>query len=361
MNAARRCFFAFTVVLCFRGALQAQIGGSHTYEFLNLPFSARTASLGGNLISVKDDDINLTMQNPSLLSPEMNDHLSFSFINYFAGVNYGYAVYSHTWKNIGSFSGGIQYVDYGSFLAADSAANIIGTFGAKEYSVNLGYARQLDSSFSVGATLKTIYSALEIYRSYGNAADLSGTYNNSKHLFTAALVIRNLGMQWKSYTHNVRETLPFEVQLGISKKPKHMPIRFSLIGTHLEKWNLTYEDPNNPTPTVDPLTNEPIKENKLKTFSDKLGRHLIFGAEFIITKNFMFRFGYNYERRKEMKLETAPKTVGFSFGVGIKISKFHLSYGRASYYPQNGANHFTITVNLAEFYKKGYAPVIREQ
>ena len=33
----------------------AQIGGDATYQFINLPFSARTASLGGNLISVKDD------------------------------------------------------------------------------------------------------------------------------------------------------------------------------------------------------------------------------------------------------------------------------------------------------------------
>jgi hypothetical protein len=43
--------------------------------------------------------------------------------------------------------------------------------------------------------------------------------------------------------------------------------------------------------------------------------------------------------------------VGFSYGFGIKISKFHLSYGRATYHLAGASNHFSISTNFSSFYK----------
>src|SRR5687767_836967 len=212
-------FFVFFFPL----ASFSQIGGSSTYKFLDLPFSARTASLGGNLISVKDDDINLVAQNPSLLNAGMNNRLSLSYINYFTDINYGYAAYAKTFDKIGNFSAGMQFVDYGEFNEADETGTITGKFYASDYSLNIGYSRDLDSMFSIGAQLKTIYSVMESYWSIGNALDFGATYYSPAHGFTAAAVIKNLGMQWKGYSETGREPLPFEVQMGLSKKLKHAP------------------------------------------------------------------------------------------------------------------------------------------
>ncbi|MCK4751672.1 MAG: hypothetical protein KAT15_31665, partial [Bacteroidales bacterium] len=46
----------------------AQKGGETTYSFLGLTNSARVAALGGEVVSLLDDDINLVFHNPSLLN-----------------------------------------------------------------------------------------------------------------------------------------------------------------------------------------------------------------------------------------------------------------------------------------------------
>ena len=325
-----------------------QIGGDNTFEFLNLPLSARMASMGGTTISVMDDDINLSLINPALLDSADHNLLGFNFIDYFTDVKMGSTAYARTFKNIGTFSGGISYIDYGSFQEADETGQLLGSFSAAEYSIQAGYGRQFDSMFSGGANLKFIYSRMYDYYSSGLAADLAFNYNRKHKNFSASVLVKNMGVQLKSYNGN-REDLPFEIQAGFSKKPKHMPFRFSVTFTHLEKWDLTYEDPDNPKPTVDPLTGEEIKESKLKVTGDKLMRHVLLGGEFLLTKNFNVRFGYNYMRRKDLIVDSRKGMVGFSWGLGFKISKFHLSYGRAKYHMAGSTNHFSITTNLSSF------------
>ena len=67
----------------------AQIGGLNTYEFLNLSPSARVSALGGNLITVRDDDANLALANPSLLNESMHQQLAFSHSFHVAGISHG--------------------------------------------------------------------------------------------------------------------------------------------------------------------------------------------------------------------------------------------------------------------------------
>lgn len=75
---------------------------------------------------------------------------------------------------------------------------------------------------------------------------------------------------------------------------------------------MTYSDPANPIATVDPFTQQPLPTHKFKDWADKFGRHLIFSAEIIITKNFNLRLGYNYMRLKELNLpDKKPRRVNF--------------------------------------------------
>ncbi|RYD69702.1 MAG: type IX secretion system protein PorQ [Sphingobacteriales bacterium] len=340
-----KAFFALSiyVISCF--SANAQIGGHGIYKFMNLPLSSRLASLGGNQIAVKDDDISLGMQNPALLNPMMHNHVQFSYIDYMSDVNFGSIGYARHFDSLGTFQAGMQYINYGDFVLADERGNKVGSFSGGDYNFFVGLGREW-KRFSYGANLKFIYSGLESYKSYGAAIDLGGAYQDTARGYTFGLVMKNIGYQLKPY-FETREPMPFEIQFGASVKPKHMPVRFNFLFHDLQKWDLTYKDPSK-TPEPD-LGTGLIKEDKIP-FSEKIGRHVNVGAELLISKNFHIRFGYNHQRRKEMIVPDAKGTVGYSYGFGFRVSKFNISYGRAAYHIGGASNTFTITSNLSKFF-----------
>ncbi len=331
---------------------QSQSGGNNAYDYLNLTNSARVAALGGQQISLFDNDLNLVFHNPSLLNENMHNNLVLNYINYFAGINYGYASYAWNTGKPYTLGAGIHYVYYGEFTEANASGIKQGTFRAADYAVNLFYSRPiLDSLFSVGINVKPLYSDLETYTSLGIAIDGGISYFNPERLFGAALVIKNAGIQLKKYyPDQPREPLPFEIQAGITKQLKHAPFRLSIVGQQLQQWDLLYkteediEEENSKALLGEGTSNTPVED-----FADNFMRHLIFGLEFIPSKNFNVMVGYNYKRRQEMKIEDKTATVGFSWGFGIRIRKFHVNYGRSSYHLARGTNHFSITTNLSEF------------
>jgi hypothetical protein len=250
---------------------------------------------------------------------------------------------------VGSFVGSMQFANYGKFKYADAAGTTGGNFNAGDYALNIGWGRKLDSAFSIGANLKTIYSSLETYTALGLAVDVAGSYS-TKSDFTLSVAARNIGRQLKTYTGTDPEPLPFELQLGLSKRLPHLPFRYSVVLTHLEKWDLTYTDPYDNR--VDPLTGEPINTSSNNGLLDKAMRHIVVGGEFIPTKFLSIRLGYNYQRRQELKLDTHRAMVGFSWGIGLKISKFNFSYARATYHLAGSPNNFTLITNLGDFRRK---------
>jgi hypothetical protein len=348
-NSMRKLFTCLLSFYCFTQF--AQTGGTGIYKFLDLTVPSRTSALGGNTIALRDDDITLSFQNPALLTSSCSNQAAMAFVDYFSDIRYGYGAYSKSFEKIGNFGAAMHYVNYGTFTAADEYGKTEGTFTASDYSFNLTYAREIDSTFTYGATLKTIYSKYERYSSFGNALDLGGTYHNYKHNFTCALLLRNFGFQWKSYNQDVNESLDFTSQIAFSKKIKKAPFRIHLAYQFLERWDLTYANPENPEPTVDPFTGEPIKEKKLNKFMDKLGRHLVASTEILVTKNFNLRLGYSYLRAMDMKLNDRRGWGGLTFGFGFKIYKFQISYARANYHAAGGSNHFTLSARLSEFTK----------
>jgi len=329
-----------------------QIGGTNTYEFLNVPISARVAGLGGSVIAVKDNDPTLAISNPSLLNSEMNGMATFSYLNYFADINHGFFSYVKDYKRTGTFSAGIRYLDYGTFIETDAGGNELGSFTAAEYALVLGWGKQIDSNFSVGANFKPIYSSLYLYNSFGIALDFSGTYFNKQKGFTASLIVKNIGTQLSPYVPGGdKEPIPFEVHAGISKKFKHMPFRVSLDLIQLQNWNLSYNDSITQTNNLDLSEEEKSDRNRTGLLGETLN-HMVIGGEFVPSKNFMLRFGYCFKRRTELAHDNKPGLVGFSWGIGFRVKKFHISYGSAKYHLAGPSNYFTVTTNLSEFYKK---------
>lgn len=329
----------------------SQIGGTTSYQFLEQPISARIAALGGNVASINDNDLNIGFVNPSLINPGMNNNLALNYINFFTGTNYGSVQYANTFSKAGSFMGTLQYLDYGEIDYADENGNLGGTFGAYDMAFTVGWGRQLDSMFSIGAAAKLIYSSYESYNSFGMAVDVSGTYE-SRSGWTMSLVARNLGMQLSTYYPGAdRDPLPFDLQYAVSKRLAHVPFRFSLIYDHIETWDLTFTDPANPSDGYDPITGEPKYKTGFAKFGDQFMRHIIIGTELYIGKNLILRGGYNYRRRQEMKIDDKIGMVGFSWGLGVRIYKFRINYSRVTYSLAGSPNYLTIAFDINSFMK----------
>jgi hypothetical protein len=322
---------------------RAQTGGDNVYEFLNLTHSGLVSSLGGYNVSLNSDNLNLAFFNPALLNENMNKSMVLDYVNYFAGINYGLAGFSRSIDSIGNFTAGLTYLNYGRFTEADASGNITGTFTASEYALSFIYSRTIDSLFSVGINFKPVISHLEKYTSFGFAFDIGGSYHSRSGLFSAGIVLRNAGLQLTSYAGEEKQRLPFEIQAGVSQKLAHAPFRFSLTLRHLEKYDLTY------------LYNDTISTaNYLQSseFLENIMRHAIFGVEIIPHKNFYLSAGYNYQRRRELQIESRISTVGFSWGFGISTSWLNIEFGRATYHLAGSSNHISFVVKPGLLYSR---------
>lgn len=330
--------------------LFGQTGGNNTYEFLNLPVSARVAALGTNFLVANDGDLSLAIINPSLIDDKLHHKISLSFADYISDVNYGTVAYSHTFKKAGSFATALKFINYGRFLEADETGLTYGNFSGGEYALSLGWGRKLHKYFLLGANLKMIYSQLEKYNSFGLAVDVAGTFIHEESGFMGSLLLKNIGRQLDTYVPSNVEPLPFEIQLGISQKFNKLPLRYSIVYNHLEKWDLTYADPN--VSSVDPVTGDTLSKGKFEVFADKLMRHFVLGVEFYIAKRFYLSLGYNYQRRHELRTEVKKGITGFSFGCGINVYKFSINYSWAKYHLKGAPNTITIATNISDWFTK---------
>jgi len=343
--------FLLLIGVFFPSLVKAQGYGKYAFSFLQEPVTARLAALGTNVAAIDDNDINIAYANPSLITPEMNNDMALSYVNYFAGINYGLVQFSHTFNKAGSFLIGIQFMNYGRFDYANISGNRGGTFGAADYALNVGWGRRLSSRFSIGATGKLIYSYYEAYNSYGLAVDVAGTYKSSTN-WIFSLIGSNIGLQLKPYVAGTATApLPFDLSLSLSKKLQHVPFRFILVYDHIEHWNISYFNIVNPPGGINPLTGKPVKLTGFSKFSNQLLRHIIIGGEILIGKHLIVRGAYNYRRRKELSINQRMGTVGFSWGLGLKISHFRFSYSRSTYHRAGSPNFFTLTTSLDDFRK----------
>lgn len=348
----KKNILSLIVALFLFGNVDAQIvGGDNVFEFVNLSPSARITALGGHLITVRDDDVNLAYQAPSLLNPEM--HGSVSFGNHFfnAGINHGYVSYGHHIKKWdATVHGGVQYIRYGTFDQTDEVGNILGQFNASENVFTVGIGKELYERLSVGANLKYVTSSLESYNSNGILADFSATFHDTARQINFTLLFKNVGAQLKTYNDGNREPVPFEMQAGISKRLKYLPFRFSIIYRYMDRYNILYDDPNTQEDTFFFGDDQSSGDNE---FLDNLSRHFVFSGEFLFGRrdNFRLRLGYNHLKRKELTVRNLRSLAGFSMGVGLKVSRFRIDFGRTITHLGAGSTHLGISTNFKEFMK----------
>lgn len=314
--------------------------GSTAYNFLNISTSSHIYGLGGVNISLIDDDINVTDQNPALLGPEVEKQLGISYMRYigesnFAGVKYGMAAGERS-----AWAVSVQYFDYGKMTSADVSGNITGTFSVKDICFGGTYSHDITDRLRGGISIKGIYSAYDEYSAFAVASDLGLNYFDPEKDLSLSFVVANLGGQVKRFNDSY-DRLPVDLRLGLTKMLANVPLRLSVTAWNLTRWNLPYYEVGDGSAGTE--------EKKKDSFGSNLMRHLVFAAEFVPSDKFYVGLGYNYKTRTDMSTYSRSFLSGFSLSAGLNVRRFGLGVAFAQ--PHSGATTlmFSITTRLAEF------------
>ncbi len=338
-------------------AANAQVtGGQFSFEYLRMANSPHVSALGGICVANPDEDIALVMENPSLMRPGLHNELGLSYNNFYSNIKilnlqYGY----HAPAINTSFFLGVQYLNYGSFLQTNDIGYVTGDFHGVDYAVSLGAARQYGQHWRYGAALKMAHSVLYTYKATAVLMDVGVNYYDTASLIDFGITAKNMGATVAKYVPGaVAEPLPFDLQIGISKRFKHLPLRLFATAHHLYEWDVRYSNPDdNVSNNILGGTDSSKKESS--HFGDKLFRHLIFGAELSLGKRLLATVSYNTLRRQELAITTKPGSAGFAFGLGLNLNKFQVHYARTFYHIAGPYNELGITMMLNKMFGLGPA------
>lgn len=327
-----------------------QQGGKYVYTQLDVPVSSHQSGLGGSLVSIRDGDISLCLQNPTLLDSSAHNKLVLGYTDYVNTINQAFVGYARHFKKLGTFMASMQYINYGDFELTDAIGNRLGFFKASDYAFNIGYSYKYDSCFFFAANVRTFASQYDKYSAFAIAADAAVGYYRKSADFSATVMLKNIGRELKTLSGGEKSPLPFQAMIAFSKKLKHAPFRFHLAYEYLNRWDLTYIDPTI-KPEIDPTTGDEIPVKPPGMFN-KFFRHLVPGAEILIGKNFYFDFGFHFRRREENKYSEKPGFTGINFGLGMRIKKINVGYSFSKYHIAAPANQITVGLRLSDFSSK---------
>lgn len=318
-----------------------QVGGENVYQFLNLNTSARQVALGGEVLTIIDD-VNQPNWNPSVINDEMDNNLSINYSSYLGGINIGSLSYARLLsRRFGTIHGNISYLNYGTLIGADEQGIETGNFNASDLAFSIGYARNLPwTNLFFGANIKFINSIISNFTSYGVAADFGILYYSPFKPYSFTLVVRNFGTQIKSF-NNDRENLPLKVAIGASYQLEHVPLKWYFTLDNLQKWNISVPNPSEQTTDLEGN----ITSNSISFFDNAL-RHFVIGGELFTDSLINLRFGYNFRRAAELKLQNVRTFGGISFGFGLKMNKFTFNYAYSKFHSATNASTFSLQIDL---------------
>ena len=275
------------------------------YSFLRLPVSAHVAALGGDTITLTDDDPTVIFHNPSLLSNVTDKSLNLNYMTYMEGCKTASASFVKTYNERATWGVAAQYMDYGT-MKETTVENIqTGTFSARDIAIAGSLSYLLSDKFSGGITARFISSHLASYNSAAVAFDLGANYFDEEKGWSLSAVAKNLGGQVKAYEDDF-ERIPIDLQLGVTKRLIGSPLRLSIALTRLNNWDQGF-----------------IK-------------HLNIGADLLLGENIYVAAGYNFRRSSEMKINDdegdSNHGAGFSIGAGLHLERFKLQAAYAKYH-----------------------------
>lgn len=286
------------------------------YNFLRIPVSAHAAALGGDNITINDDDESLIFSNPALLSNVEDKTILLNYMNYMQGAKSLSAAYDMEVMTRGKAAISAQMMDYGTMTETNAFGDKLGEFKAKDLAISGYFAYMLTDELSAGITAKFISSSIADYNSLAVGVDLGLNYYDVEREWSFSAVVKNLGGQLKAYDDEY-EPMPLDLQAGVSKRLTGTPLRFNAALVDLTHWNY------------------------------KLIDHVAFGADLILSKNIWVGGGYNFRRAKQMSIGTGDEEsshgAGFSLGAGLNLNKFKVNLAWGKYHVASSS----VIINVA--------------
>ena len=294
----------FTLLLTLFAAVMRAQESQTEYNFLRLPVSAHAAALGGENISIIEDDPSLMFSNPALASSVSDKTVGLNYMNYMRGAHFMSASYTKALGEKATLAGGVLYMNYGKMKEVDANNVQTGTFNANDIAVEGIFSYELARNLVGGITAKFITSYIGQYNSMAVGVDLGLNWYEPDH-----------GGQIKAYEEDYGK-MPIDVQLGVSKTFVALPVRVS--ATLVDMTHYDYRFIN----------------------------HLNLGADILLSESIWIGGGYNFRKADEMTIGTAENAsahgAGFSVGAGINLEQFKLNLAYGKYHAASNS----IMVNL---------------
>lgn len=287
------------------------------YNFLRLPVSAHAAALGGENITIIEDDPSLGFSNPALAASVSDKTIGVNYMNYMSGANMGSATFNRVINDKMTWAVGGEFINYGSIKEVDENNVQTGTFSANDFAVGGTFTYLLLKNVVGGITAKFVYSSLGSYNSLAMGVDLGLNWYEPEHEWSVSVVARNLGGQLKAYDEKY-EKMPIDVQVGVSKRLGTSPLRLSATLVDLTHYDYRFVN------------------------------HLDFGVDVLLSDNIWIGGGYNFRRADEMKIQSndddeSSHMAGLSIGAGLNLERFKINMAYGKYHVSSGS----LLINLA--------------
>lgn len=291
------------------------------FNFLRIPVSAHGAALGGDNISIIEDDPSLALSNPALLGSVSHQTISLGYMNYMSGTAMYTASYTHVLNDKATVGGAAHYLNYGSLQQYDSNGRNTGTFSPSDLAIEGLLSYNLAKNLVGGVGAKFVYSKIGDYSSTAAAIDLGVNYYHPELDFSASIAVKNLGGQLSAYNDEY-ESLPVDLIVGASQRIHNTPFRLSLTFSDLNHWDYAFL------------------------------RHASVGIDVILSEQFYLAGGYNFRRQHDMKVTAvsdgneSSHGAGLSVGAGLNLEKFKLNVSYGKYHVSSSSLMFNAAYSL---------------
>lgn len=293
--------------LSFRPLSASAEPGATALEFLRLGQGARGVAVGGAYTAVVNDATAM-FWNPAGLGFVRSPQLTFQNHHYIADISQNYLAGAFPTRNIGSFGFSANILNIGGIerttLTSGQAGQVLGTFGARDMALDVGWGKELWYGVSFGATGRFITSRI---------ADEEGTAITGD----VGMQLRLLDNWWfgfafKNYGTGIKY-IHFEEPL-----PRSIRVGTALL--LLSNRNLILSADFNKVRDDDFFIN--------------------FGAEYTLLKHFSFRGGYT--------LENKDVNEGLTLGAGFRISIVDLDYAYVPFGILGNSQRVSLTIRIGK-------------
>lgn len=278
-------------------------------------------------------------------TPWLKDIVPDIFLAYLSG----YAKFGE--KTPQTISASLRYFSLGEINYTDINAQSLGTGKPNEFSLDLGYSRQLSPYLSTGLSFRYVHSAIATGLAAGTtsidykpgnafAADLGIYYTKTKEIdefrksnFSFGAVITNLGTKI-SYSSTRSDFIP--INLGLGAAYTYQMDEYNKLTFALDVNKLMVPTPQDSVGTMSNnmgelyhyIPNKSVASGVLGSFSDAPGGfseelrefQVSLGAEYWYQNQFAVRAGYFYEDK------TKGDRKYFTCGLGVRYNIFNLNF-----------------------------------